>query len=403
MSGGARAAERVRTFASGHPLLVDAVLVVVVVVGAVIGDAYDGDPRGPAWAFDLCLPLPLVARRHWPTPVFLAVAAVAFGQWSVGVPARADICILVALYTVGAYEPRRRLVAVAAAVAEVGVVLATLRWAPTGHDWTAGLLLTGTCTAAWVVGSYVRTRRAYLAAVLERAATAERDRDQQAQIAVAAERGRIAREMHDVVAHSLSVMIALSDGAAATVRADPVEARAVMGQASSVGRESLAEMRRLLGVLRSSDDDHDGDVASPQPVDDQLADLVERVRAAGLPVRLVVSGVPVQSSPGAALAAHRIVQESLTNVLKHAPHATGTRVSLRYEADAIDIEVVNDTDHPARTAVAAVTTGHGLIGMRERALLFGGQLRAGPAADGSWHVRTRLLLDQGRGRAGSPA
>ena len=392
-SRGTRWADRARTVAAARPLLVDVLLAAAVAVFAVVGDAYDADPRGPAWIFDLGLALPLVQRRRWPTPVFMAVSAIALAQWVVGVPARGDVAVLIALYTIGAHEARRGLVAVAAAGAEVGVVLATLRWAPHEHTWAAALLLTGTCTAAWVVGSYVRTRRAYLTAVLERAATAERDRDHRAQLAVADERNRIAREMHDVVAHSLSVMIALSDGAAVSVRTDPTEARAVMEQASTLGRESLGEMRRLLGVLRADDAGGGPGALSPQPADTQLADLVDRVRSAGLPVQLAVSGLPHLSSPGAQLAAHRIVQESLTNVLKHAPAARATAVRLRYEPDSIDIEVVNDTD--GATGPPSGPAGHGLMGMRERAALFGGRVQAGPEPDGSWLVRTRLQLGPG--------
>src|SRR4051812_26036733 len=172
-------------------------------------------PTGWTWVFDVVLVLPLLWRRRRPMWTFAAMAAVAFVQWATGVHAAGDLAMLVALYSVGAYEPRRRLVAAAAAVALAGVLLAALRWAPPGHELDGLVLLAGTVTAALVLGIYARTRRAFVSSALQRAATAERERDQQALLAAATERARISREMHDIVAHSLSVMIALSDGAAA--------------------------------------------------------------------------------------------------------------------------------------------------------------------------------------------
>lgn len=383
--------EDARRFAVRNPVLVDLLLALAVVALSIVGEGFDLQRTDQAVAFDVLLGLPLLARRRWPTPVFLVIAAVALVQWSVGVQAHADSAVLLALYAVGAYEPRRQRVALAAGTAQLGVVLATVRWAPEGHETGAFLLLSGTVAAAWVGGSWVRTRRAYLSAVLERAATAERDRDQQAQIAVAGERSRIAREMHDVVAHGLSVMIALSDGAAAAAGTEPEATREAAQQASAVGRESLGEMRRLLGVLRADDSPE----LLPQPTDGQLDDLVERTRLAGLPVELTVSGRPPRSSPGAQLAVHRIVQESLTNVLKHAPGARHTLVRVDYRPGGIDVEVTNDDPlpHGAGEPRPGTPAGHGLVGMHERAALFGGSVRAGRGDDGSWRVSTRLRLD----------
>ena len=385
-----------RSTAGRYPLLFDAALVLLVGLLSVVPDLLEPHGPRPGWLFDLLLVAPLLVRRRWPAGVFAAISVVAFVQWLTGTQAQGDLAVLVALYTVGAYESRRRVIALAAVVAEFGVVLATVRWAPPGHAWAAALLLTGTVTAAWVLGVYVRIRRAYLAAVLDRALTAERDRDWQAQLAVADERARIAREMHDIVAHSLSVIIALNDGAAVSALTDPQETRLTNQQAAAVGRTSMAEMRRLLGVLRAGEHPQ----LAPQPDSSGLEVLVGQVRAAGLPVELTVSGRPEAPPAGAQLAVHRIVQESLTNVLRHAPGAARTVVRLDYRPDRVDIEVTNDDPprhgtaaRPLALAVGRPGAGHGLSGMRERAAVFGGQVHAGRGTDGSWRVSTRLHLD----------
>lgn len=379
---------RARSAAQRYPWIFDGLLVLLAALLSVIPDIFWPPGPQPAWLFDLLLVTPLAVRRRWPVGVFALIGVVALVQWLTGTLAQGDLAVLIALYTVGVYEYRLRLIVLTLAAAEVGVVLATLRWAPIGHGLTTALLLTGTVTAAWVAGVYVRLRREYLAAVVDRAVTAERERDSRAQLAVAAERARIAREMHDVVAHSLSVMIALNDGAAATVLQDPHEARVVNQQASAVGRQSMVEMRRLLGVLRT------GEQAQllPQPGSSELYSLIDQVRAAGLPVELAVSGLPDIAPPGAQLAVHRIVQESLTNVLKHAPQAAHTLVRLDYLPDRIDVEITNEHQTPL-SEPDEVEVGQGLVGMRERAAVYGGQVHAGRGTDGSWRVSARLHLD----------
>lgn len=392
MSAAISAAGRVQHGLRTHPLLADVLVAAAVATVAVAGDVFADHAPSRVWP-DVALAGPLLLRRRWPAEVFLTVAAIALVQWISDTPANGDFALLVALYGVGAHERRRWTVGVAAVIAEIGVVLATFRWAPPGEALQLFVLLTGTVTAAWVVGVYMRTRRAYLASVLDRAATAERDRDQQSRIAVAGERARIAREMHDVVAHSLSVMIALNDGAAATVLTEPKEARDVMQQASTVGRQALGEMRRLLGVLRDDGATDNAADLAPQPGDAQLEDLIARVRSAGLPVELVVTGRPHLSAPGAQLAVHRIVQESLTNVLKHAPGASQAVVTLRYSTSGIDVEVVNDDRGPL-TPHRAPKAGHGLTGMRERAAVYGGLVHSGRPPQGGWRIATHLNLDE---------
>ncbi|MFE2948464.1 sensor histidine kinase, partial [Embleya sp. NPDC059267] len=207
----------------------------------------------------------------------------------------------------------------------------------------------------------------------------------------AAERARIARELHDVVAHNVSVMVVQADGAAYALDAAPELTREALGTISATGREALAEMRRLLGVLRSQSE---GDAYVPQPGVEQLEDLLERVRSAGLPVDLTVEGVPVELSQGVALTVYRIVQEALTNTRKHGGPDAKARVRLRYLGEDVELDVGDD----GRGAAAPGDgMGHGLVGMCERVALFGGHLETGPRPDGGWRVRARLPVRPGEG------
>lgn len=386
------------------------VLLVLVVVSFSLGHARWGGetkPSAAAYLLDVALPLPLLARRTRPVAAFAAIAALALLEWVLGTPADANFAVLFGLYAVGVHVSSWRAVVLAAGIAQVGVVLAAVRWAPPGQLLTALLLLTGTVTAAWVLGVYVRTRRAFLASVLERARTAERDRDRQALLAAAQERTRIARELHDIVAHSVTVMVALSDGAAATTDRDPVAARQASQQASATGRQALTEMHRLLGVLRDRTDSDLDDLA-PQPGLAGMADLLEPVRAAGVRVDLIESGSPAGLPESAQLAVYRLVQESLTNVLKHGRSVGRVTVTLRYGRDAVDVDVEDDgavTPSKARPEPDNQPAGHGLIGMRERLAAFDGQLRAGPhGPEGSgWRVHGHLPLQGQPSNARTPA
>lgn len=365
--------------------MVDVLLALGVAVAAVTVDAFGPEYRGaaaPIW--DVVLAAPLVLRRRAPATAAALIAAGCLVQWLAGPLVNGDLIVLIMLYSLGAWERRRWLLAAAVVVAEVGVVMAVTRWAPGAHQWLSGVMATGTVTAAWVIGVYVRTHRAYLASMIERADTAERDRDHQAQIAVAEERTRMAREMHDVIAHSLAVMITLND-AAAVVAADAT-VRDTVTQASDVGRQALAEMHTLLGVLRSPGP---ADL-TPQPGTDQLVELIASVRAAGLSIELTSAGDPTGLGPTTQLAIYRIVQESLTNVLKHARNVRRVSVSITYRDDQVCVQVTDDGD-PAPPQDGA-PPGHGLVGMRERSALYGGHLRAGPIRGGGWDVRAELKV-----------
>jgi signal transduction histidine kinase len=296
------------------------------------------------------------------------------------------------VYSVAARESRRRALAAAAVLEVIGVVT-VVRFAPGGVIAVGTVLTTGTAVAALVLGISQQTRQAYLAALEERAARLEYERDQQARLVAATERTRIAREVHDIVTHSLSVMVALADGAAAASASAPERAGAVMRQVAATGRQAIGEMRRIVGTLRTDDASEDADAGRPLPGLDDLDDLLAQVRAAGLPVRLTVTGQPRPLPPGAQLAVYRIVQESLTHARRHAPGAVGAAVTLRYLDDGIEAEISNDgpvADGMPPGRVPGDRGGHGIAGMRERAAAYGGSVAAGPRPEGGWLVRARL-------------
>ena len=324
---------RARALQRRRPLVGDVALVVGMLMPVFASRIGDLPTTSGARAFSVALVLPLLARRRWPIPVFAVIALVAFAQWQLDVRAFGDAALLVALYTVAVSQPTSRAL-VAAAVVEGGVVLALARWGA-GNDVRAFVGLSGLATAATVLGMSTRNRRALVATLEERATRLEHERDQQGRLAAAFERARIAREMHDIVAHNVSVMIALADGAGYAARDDPDRAEEAMANLARTGRQALTEMRRLLGVLREEDDDDAGD-RSPQPGLGELDALVAQVRSAGLPVGYEISGAPsTPTPPGLQLAIYRIVQEALTNTIKHAgPGATAQLHGAPHRGDA---------------------------------------------------------------------
>ena len=379
---------RLMALGAARPWLLDvAIVAAIIVLGSLPGPDRPGGAGGRL--FTVALALPLLLRRRRPVGVFAAVSVVALIQWATGARAFGDTALLVALYTVAATQPLR-IMLLAGGLLELGVVLAAVRWAQP-HWLEAFVGLSAMVTAAGVLGTNVRHRRALLATLQERAARLEHERDQQGRLAAGAERSRIAREMHDIVAHNLSVMIALADGASYAVRDAPDRAEDAMRTASRTGRQALTEMRRLLGVLR---EDPGPQALAPQPGIDQIDALVEQVRGAGLPVRYDISGEPADAIPaGLQLAAYRIVQEALTNTLKHGGPTADAHVMLGFAAGELRITIVDSGPEPA----AAAAEGGGLRGMRERAAVYDGLVEAGPRDGGGWQVRTRLTF------AGVPA
>ena len=244
---------------------------------------------------------------------------------------------------------------------------------------------------AWLIGDNLRTRRAYLAQLEERAARLEHEREQQATRATLEERARIARELHDVIAHNVSVMVVQASAGEDVFDSDPVRAREALAAVASTGRDALGELRRLLGAIRPGD--QEALSYAPQPAIDGLGGLVEQVRDTGLAVELSVDG-EVQDLPEAtSLCAYRIVQEALTNTLKHAA-ATRAQIRLRCDPDELTVRVSDNGRGTTDAAANSSVGGHGLIGMRERVALFGGEMHAGPSADGGYCVTARLPVRQ---------
>jgi signal transduction histidine kinase len=310
-------------------------------------------------------------------------------------PVSADVAIIVLLYTLAARRPRRTsLYGLAACL--IGIVIAVIRW-PLSHGTESpqhmilvALVIGVPTVSAWVLGNSMAYRRAYYAWLEERARRAEAERDTRARIAVAAERARIAREMHDVIAHHVSVIVVQADGAAYAFDQDPARARQAIGAISHTGRQALAEMRRLLGVLRDGEESAD---MAPQPGLAQISELLAEARLAGLPASLTVEGEPRPLDGGRELAAYRIVQEALTNTRKHGGLGADAAVLLRYTDDGLLVQAT-DTGHAHADGdgdgPGPGSTGHGIAGMRERVQLYGGTLRAGSLPGGGYEVTATL-------------
>ncbi|GAB3198567.1 hypothetical protein GCM10027261_26330 [Geodermatophilus arenarius] len=380
---------------------------VVRTVGPVVGGALlsvgplvrFGGPTPAEVAVSLLLWALALARARAPFAALVAGVTLVLGWWaSHGPEPRALLPAGVVVWWLLVWVADRcEPVRVAAAVGicllvPLAVGVAALAGRP---DGAAVVPLSAVTVTAAVVGRSRRTRRAYLQALEDRAERAERERDAQARIAVVEERARIARDLHDVVAHNLSVMTALADGAGFAPGTD--QARAAVAQIAATGRAALAEMHRLVGVLRT-----DGDRAelTPAPGLADVGTVVEQVRAAGLPTVLTVAGDPVPLTAGAQLAVHRLVQEALTNVLRHARGARSATVRLDWHPAELTVEVVDDG---APAAAAPGRGGHGLVGMRERVTAWDGSVTAGPLPGGGWRVAAVLPLAAVRaGGDGSP-
>ncbi|GLX01282.1 sensor histidine kinase [Microtetraspora sp. NBRC 16547] len=388
---------RLRAWKRRHSLLVDTLALTPLVLLSLLSSvAMSGVPRGPelygigpvgALLLSALLLTPLIWRRKYPLAVFAIVALVCFVQWLAHIDILpSDMAVLAAMYTVAARRPLKWAIA-AFVVTELGLFLAFVRQGD--QALTAWPTSSVFVVAIWVTGIYVNMRQRYVESLLERAERAERETDQQARIAAAAERTRIARELHDVVAHNVSVMVVQADGAGYAIDTDPEQARRAVQAVSSTGRQALAEMRRLVGVLR--DDRNSAGEYAPQPGLDQLTDLVEQVRASGLPVEFIVSGSPQDIREGEQLVIYRIIQEALTNTLKHG--GPGVRASVLMEYGSHDVTLTVSDDGRGASA-ARSDDGHGLIGMRERVSMYGGTVSAAPRPGGGFRVTARLPIGQ---------
>lgn len=391
-------AERLRAWARRHPTATDVLLACTLLPLALAVEhrGVASAARPLLFGTGVLLVSTLAFRRRLPLTTLAAACVFALVQGLFGPPFPPTvIAVLVAVYTVGAYSGRRRALA---ALAALGVLIAVVVFRGDEFAESAARFASASAVvvAAFVLGVNVRMRRVYLVSLRDRALRAERERDQQSQIAAARERATIAREMHDIVAHNLSVMIALADGAAYAARTDATAAETASLHVSSTGRQALDEMHRLLGVLRNNSSDSP---RTPQPGVAQIDELVTQVRTTGLPTSWTITGERFPLSPTAGLALYRVAQEALTNVLKHAVRPSAAHIRLSYTDPAVTLEV--DDDGAGGRDTAGPVAGHGLSGMRERVGVFGGEVAAGPRPGGGWRVTARLEPGRVPGDAGS--
>ncbi|MGY1723934.1 sensor histidine kinase [Blastococcus sp. SYSU DS0533] len=382
-------AELLAPWLRDRPFVVDAALAALIgLVTVVLPAGTYWSSQDASFVVGVLLVAPLAWRRRAPVPAAAVVVAAGLLELLVSDQfLAANYAALVTVYSLAAYAPRWAGQA-GLAVGLVGAVLASLRYYST--DVFDAVVPAGSIgvavVAAWALGDLRRARLQRLAALEERTQLLELEREQEMRLAATAERARIAREMHDVVAHSLSVVIAQADGGRYAGKADPQAATDALEAIAATGRQALTDMRALLGVLR----DGGGEEYAPQPDVAAIHPLVEDVRGSGLDVDLIEEGTPQPMPAGPQLAAYRIVQESLTNVLKHAGPAGRAWVRLQWRPDALELSVLDD----GRGAAAAVTgsdgLGQGLRGMRERAQLHGGRLEAGPRHGGGFGVHAAL-------------
>ncbi|MEU2071434.1 sensor histidine kinase [Streptomyces anulatus] len=395
--------QRLYDFIRRHPTGVD-VFWAVFLLGlsgvSMVSGMYDAG-REEIVAVPVMLGLSTVValRRRAPEKMLLLAILVGVVQLVFDVrPGIGNFAMLVITYTVATVGERwaSRLALVCSLSA---AALSQLRWeAEPGGSWAQVIFVTIIMTVpfvlAWVLGDSLRTRRAYFDQLEERAARLEREREAQSKVAVAAERARIARELHDVVAHNVSVMVVQADGAAYVMDAAPDQAKQALETISSTGRQALAEMRRLLGVLRTGDAPESGEYV-PQPDVEQIEDLVAQVRQTGLAVDFKVEGTPRPLPSGVELTAYRVVQEALTNTRKHGGPDAGASVRLVYFDDGLGLLIEDDgrgAAHELYEDGGADGAGHGMIGMRERIGMVGGTLDAGPRPGGGFRISALLPL-----------
>jgi signal transduction histidine kinase len=390
-----RISKRVRAFDRRHPLLWDLHLTGFWVTAALIDYAGGGWRYNahtvdvPGWlllTLSLGLSVPLLWRRSHPGAVLLAMAPVALVNAWTGAALQAALLQLLVVFHIALRLPLRALWWAAALV--IAPVLVTVaRHGEGTWDQQVGSQLMSIAVAT-LIGITVRTRRNYTEALEDRARRLEIERDQQAQLAAAAERARIAREMHDIIGHNLSVITGLADGGKYAATKSPERAAQALDAIGTTSRQAMGELRRLLDVLREETNENQAEL-TPQPTLTDLDQLIDGVRSAGLPVRTTVHGRPALS-PGRQLTVYRVVQEALTNTLKHAGPGATAEIHLSHEPSGAVTVTITDTgqgDLPS-----SLSDGRGLPGMRERTALYGGTLEAGPhpAPERGWRVRLHL-------------
>jgi signal transduction histidine kinase len=355
-----------------------AALTALALLGVALTDASEPD-RVAAAALAVALGVAAARRSRDPLPLlglFVAISIAARALPTLAEPTNSGVFVflLLAVYSAGAHTSGRR--ALLAGGMIVGLYVTNLAMDSAGITGDNVIFFALLFGAPWVAGRAVRQRR-----LNERELELEIGRGA---AAIVEERARIARELHDVVAHSISVMVIQARGGRRVFESEPADAREAFAVIESTGQQALDEMRRLVGMLRSGEETLP---LAPQPSVKELGTLVEQVRAAGLPVQLAVEGEPRDLPPGVDLSAFRIVQEALTNALTHAGPARA-RVVLRYLADELELEISDDGPGTSD----GVGSGYGLVGMRERVLIYGGELQAGRQPGGGYALRVRLPL-----------
>ena len=356
-------------------------------LSVVYGLDEDNPPGGPALLLFLgaaLVPLPLLLRRRFPfgavAVVYLYCAAVSFASGRLIAYAFATfLTVLAGCFLFGMLQDRRQaLTGLGIALGAAAIVISNdPDGSPGDYVWIPLLF-----SIFWLAGFGLGHKLREADEAKERAERLEREREEQALAAVAEERARIARELHDIVGHSVSVMTVQAAGVRSLLEPDQDREREALQVVEQTGREALAEMRRLVGVLRRPEE---APALAPQPSLEHLEKLVDQAREAGLPVELKVEGVPVQLAAGVDLTAYRLVQEGLTNALKHA-NARHAEVLVRYEDAQVELTVTDDGTGDG----GGESGGHGLIGIRERISVYGGELEAGPRPTGGYRLRARL-------------
>jgi signal transduction histidine kinase len=382
---------RSRTDVSARALLVDLLIALGLTALALFALAAGARDLGPGGPLNLGLlllqTLPLALRRVAPVAVLLIVVGALAAQIAIvpmGDDLRSSGGPLVAIYTIGERVPRRwGLPLLAGVLIAIGAVMARHIGLPDGLQ---SLIQTGLFfAAAWFIGDSVRIRALYTRALEEKAALLEREREERARRAILEERERIARELHDAVTHHVSVMVIQAGGALRSLDPRPEEARTALRAIEATARQALTDMRRMLGILG-------GETQGPPPSLDRLGDLLEQVRSAGMAVELSVDGEPRELEPGLELSAYRIIQEGLTNSLKHAGGGRA-RVTLRYGPRSLEVAIDDERGRDAPSALEPEHEGRGLIGMRERVAMFRGRFSAQPTATG-FRVTAVLPVDE---------
>ncbi|GAA2806752.1 sensor histidine kinase [Crossiella cryophila] len=386
---------RLSLWLRSHPMVGDTALVLVLTI-------LDMAWKNPKWdvtdanfySVGALLTVPLIVRRRQP---MVAAGLIVFAEvlrifthpvdmdYRIG-----EFGIPIMLYTLAVYSNRTASCGFALAIMLVNFAI-LLRFPEPGPPAWSVFSWFAAPSFAWLLGEIVAARRALNEEAVQRLLLLELERDQQAKIAVAQERTRIARELHDVVAHAVSVMVVQADGASYMIKDKPELAERSLKTISATGRQALNELRRLLGVLRTTDE-HDPEL-TPQPSAGQVEELVAKVRAVGLPVQLELRGDLDELPAGIGLGVYRIVQESLTNTIKHGGAGVRAIVRVYRGADAVQVQVLDSgSSSPGSPGPELVSGGNGLIGMQERASVFGGELEAGPRPNGGWQVFARLPL-----------